>query len=267
MNTFLAQATRKESVESSGTASAESIQLLCPIYNEGDNVISLYRTLREEGVPFDSLTFVYDFDGDNTLPFIAKLKAEDDRVRAEKQNYGKGVINALRWGFHHVGPGPVIVLMGDNSDKLSVVPRMLELWQGGATVVSASRYMKGGKQHGGGLLKSTMSRTAGLSLKICGFPTSDPTNNFKLYDGTWLKQQQVESVGGFEVALELCYKAYRDGRKIVETPTEWFDRTQGESRFQMRKWIPKYLAWYFRTLGVLLFGNRRKTSASSATRG
>lgn len=239
------------------------IQLLCPIYNEGDNVLKLYHSLREEAVPFDSLKFVYDFDGDTTLPFIAELTVKDSRVSAEKNTYGKGVIHALRWGFHHVEPGPVIVLMGDNSDKLSIIPTMLEMWKKGAIVVSASRYMKGGKQHGGGLLKSTMSRVAGLSLKICGFPTADPTNNFKLYDGTWLKAQQIESVGGFEVALELCYKAYCDEKKIVETPTEWFDRTQGESRFQFRKWLPKYMNWYFRTLSALIFGYPKTSKPSS----
>lgn len=234
------------------------IQLLVPIYNEGENVVQLYSTLEKEGVPFDTLKFVYDFDGDITLPFIAKLSEKDARVFAEKNEYGRGVINALRWGFAHAEPGPVIVMMGDNSDKLSIVPEMLRLWKDGATVVSPSRYMRGGKQHGGGIVKSLMSRTAGVSLKMMGFPTADPTNNFKLYDGKWLKRQKIESVGGFEVALELCYKAYVDGVKIVETPTEWFDRTQGESRFQFRKWLPKYLDWYFKTVSALLFGKKRK---------
>ena len=39
--------------------------------------------------------------------------------------YGPGVIRALRIGFERAEPGPVIVLMGDLSDKLSIVPEML----------------------------------------------------------------------------------------------------------------------------------------------
>jgi hypothetical protein len=31
---------------------------------------------------------------------------------------------------------------------------------------------------------------------------------------------------------------------IAETPTTWRDRTAGESRFQLKKWLPKYLYWY-----------------------
>lgn len=226
----------------------EKVQFLVPIYNEGENVRFLYDNLVAEEAPFDTLKFIYDIDTDTSLPFIKEISQKDPRVIAEKNEYGKGVIKALSWGFAHVENGPVIVLMGDNSDKLSIIPEMLKLWREGATIVNPSRYMKGGKQHGGGFLKSTLSSLAGRSLKLIGFPTADPTNNFKLYDGAWLREQKIESTGGFEVALELCYKAYAQGKLICELPTEWFDRTQGESRFQFRKWLPKYLRWYLRAV-------------------
>jgi len=229
-----------------------SIQIVVPIYNEGDNVVRLADELRSAGVAFDSLRFVYDFDGDTTLPFIAQLRSKDDRITADKNCFGRGVINALRWGFAHASDGPVIVVMGDNSDKLSIIPEMVALWENGATVVSPSRYMAGGEQHGGGFIKSGMSRIAGRSLKIFGFPTADATNNFKLYDGAWLREQKIESVGGFEVALELCFKAFDQGKTIVELPTVWRDRTQGESRFKILAWTPKYLRWYFMILGSLI---------------
>lgn len=226
-------------------------QIVVPIYNEGENVVRLVDDLKSAGIAFDSLKFVYDFDGDTTLPFIERLRAENERICAEKNCYGRGVINALRWGFSHSEPGPVIVVMGDNSDKLSIIPEMIDLWKQGATIVSPSRYMRGGEQHGGGLVKSSMSRIAGVSLRICGFPTADATNNFKLYDGEWLSRQPIESTGGFEVALELCYRAYCDGRVIRELPTVWRDRTMGESRFKIAAWTPKYLKWYFRILAEI----------------
>jgi dolichol-phosphate mannosyltransferase len=231
---------------------AGPVQILVPIYNEGENVVVLHERLQAEGVPFDRLRFVYDRDDETALPYVAKLRAADPRVEALKNAYGPGVIRALRFGFDHVEPGPVIVLMGDLSDKLSIIPDMLELWRGGATVVSPSRYMPGGIQHGGGLVKAGLSRLAGKSLGWLGFPTSDPTNNFKLYDGEWLRRQQVESEGGFEVALELCYKAYAQREPIRQLPTEWFDRTSGESRFRLRAWLPRYLRWWLRAAGSVL---------------
>jgi len=91
----------------------------------------------------------------------------------------------------------------------------------------------------------------GKSLHLVGFPTSDPTNNFKLYDGVWLGRQGIESTGGFEVGLELCYKAFAQGERIAELPTAWYDRTDGESRFNMRAWIPRYLRWYLRSVWAL----------------
>jgi hypothetical protein len=207
--------------------------------------------LRDAQVPFDSIKFVYDFDEDTTLPFLRRLERADPRVVAEKNEFGRGAVNALRWGFSQCGPGAVVVLMCDLSDKLTIVPDMLRLWREGATLVAPSRYMPGGKQHGGGLVKSTLSRVAGRSLHWFGFPICDPTNNFKLYDGDWLRSQRIESVGGFEVALELAYKAFRDGRRIVELPTEWRDRTSGESKFRLLQWLPQYLKWYLRALLAL----------------
>ena len=53
------------------------------------------------------------------------------------------------------------------TSRRSSIP-MVELARGGADVVSASRYMKGGHQVGGPLLKRLMSRTAGLTLHWFG---------------------------------------------------------------------------------------------------
>ncbi|MBP9837303.1 MAG: glycosyltransferase [Proteobacteria bacterium] len=234
------------------TQTTAKTQLLVPIYNEGENVLKLYQELVAAKVEFDELKFVYDYDGDSTLPFIAELQQKDGRVVADKNCFGRGVINALTWGFAHCSPGPVIVIMGDNSDKLEVIPAMVELWKNGTSVVCPSRYMKGGKQHGGGLIKSNMSRIACISLRLLGFPTTDATNNFKLYDGAWLKKQKIESIGGFEVAIELCYLAYMQGLVINELPSEWRDRTQGKSNFKLMAWTPKYLYWYLKILAEII---------------
>ena len=232
---------------------SNQIQIIVPIYNEGKNVITLHQTLQKEKVEYDSLKFVYDLDTDTSLPFIAELSAADNRVFAEKNQYGRGVVNAMKWAFAHSKPGPVIVMMGDNSDKLSIVPEMIKMWQEGSILVSPSRYMPGGIQHGGPWLKTLMSKTAGKFIGLLGFPTSDPTNNFKLYDGLWLASQKIESVGGFEIALELCYKAHATNKKITQLPTEWFDRTEGQSNFKLWKWLPKYLKWYFLALKSVLY--------------
>ena len=237
--------------ETAGLSDGNAVQIVVPIYNEGENVKVLYSALLRDEVLFDSLSFIYDRDDETALPFIKAISEKDRRVGAEKNGLTPGVLNALRWGFSKAKPGPVIVIMGDNSDKLSIVPGMIDLWKQGAAIVSPSRYMPGGKQHGGPPLKTLLSKTAGKSLKLFGFPTSDATNNFKLYDGTWVAQQQIESKGGFEVALELCCKAFEQDRLIEEVPTEWFDREAGKSKFKLFSWLPRYLGWYFRALAAI----------------
>jgi hypothetical protein len=59
---------------------------------------------------------------------------------------------------------------------------------------------------------------------------------------------EVESRGGFEIGLELTVKAYLAGRLVTEVPSAWTDRSGGESKFQLRQWLPLYLRWYLYTL-------------------
>ncbi len=243
---------------SESDSSQFTVQLMAPVYNEGSQVRTLYETLLETDAPFDSLAFIYDFDGDTSLPYIEELTKRDPRVRAEKNNFGKGVVNALSWGFSIAKPGPLIVVMADNSDKLSIIPELISLWKEGATVVAPSRYIKGGKQHGGPVLKKFLSSLSGRVLKLLGFPTSDPTNNYKLYDGEWVRGQKIESTGGFEIALELTGKAFFEEKTIKEVPTEWWDRTDGESKFKMWAWIPKYLRWYLPLVFLTPFLNLKR---------
>jgi glycosyltransferase involved in cell wall biosynthesis len=216
-----------------------------PVYNEAENFPCLLAEIEKHiPRPFTMLV-VYDFDADTTVPVAQSLAATRPWLRLLKNELGRGVVYAIKAGFAAVGAGPALVVMADLSDDLAVVPRMLDLYAQGNRIVCASRYMRGGKQLGGPWLKRTMSRVAGLSLRyFAGFPTHDATNNFRLYDAALVNELGIESTGGFELALELTAKAFRRGVRIAETPTTWRDRTSGASRFQLRRWLPKYLYWY-----------------------
>jgi hypothetical protein len=143
---------------------------------------------------------------------------------------------------------------------------MVALAEGGADVVSASRYMRGGHQQGGPLLKRLMSRTAGLTLHwFAGVPTHDPTNNFKLYSRRFLDSITIQSTAGFELALELTVKATLAGRKVAEVPTTWRDRTAGKSNFKLRQWLPNYLYWYRVAFRGRWFGRKASSSPDQGT--
>jgi hypothetical protein len=90
-----------------------------------------------------------------------------------------------------------------------------------------------------------MSRTAGRSLGIIGrVGTSDATNSFKAYSTSFVREVDIHSRSGFEIGLELTAKARRLRRPVAEISTIWLDRTAGESNFDLKTWLPKYLRWY-----------------------
>jgi dolichol-phosphate mannosyltransferase len=231
---------------------APSLSIVVPVYNEGENVVPTLRGVIEKTHtrPLEVI-IVHDFDEDTTVPVVERLRAEMPELRLHKNTLGRGVLNAIKSGLAAAGAPYVLVTMGDGSDDPNDIDSMVELARGGADVVAGSRYMRGGRQVGGPLLKRSMSRAAGLSLHwLGGLPIHDATSNFRLYSRRLLDQVTIESTGGFELGIELTVKAYLLGMRVAEVPTTWRDRTAGQSRFKLWKWLPRYLYWYRRGLGA-----------------
>ena len=227
----------------------ETLSLIVPVFNEAENFPALLAEI-EHRIPQPFVLYVvYDFDEDTTIPVARKLAEDRPWLRLIKNRQERGVVSAIRTGFQEVGTGPALVIMADLSDDLRIVPTLLDLYRRGNRIVCPSRYMRGGRQIGGPRLKRLLSSAAGRSLRLLArFPTHDATNNFRLYDAALVNELGIESTGGFELALELTAKAFHRGVQIAEVPTTWRDRTAGESRFRIMKWLPKYLFWYFYAL-------------------
>jgi len=243
-----------------------NLNIIVPVYNEGENINHLYKSLCD-ALDKKSLNssdtysiswkayIIYDFAQDTTVPFIKALQMNDSRIVPTPQTLGKGALNALKHGFSIVHDDAVIVVMGDCSDDLTTIPRMIHEIESGATIVTSSRFIKGGRYFGGNYFKKCLSRTAGMILSLFGIGTNDPTNNFKMYSGKWIKSQKIESQGGFEIALELIVKAALTKKKIVEIPGIWKDRTIGESKFDVKKLLPHYIRWFLFFIRSKIFRN------------
>lgn len=218
--------------------------IVIPVYNEADNIEKTLATIRSRICEPMKIYIVYDFDEDDTLPVVRQFM-EDGWDICLINNHVGGVVSALKLGLRSVQEEFVLVVMADMSDDLAVVDKMIQKMEQGNDVVCGSRYMPGGKQIGGPLIKKTLSRMAGVSLKhLTGIPTHDITNSFKLYRRTVLDQFDLESNGGFEIGMEIVVKSYICGNRIAEIPSTWRDRTSGVSRFRVAKWLPNYLRWY-----------------------
>jgi hypothetical protein len=153
--------------------------------------------------------------------------------------------------------------MADGSDDPRQIDDLVRLVERGVVVAAASRYMPGGQQVGGPLLKSTMSRLAGRSLAILArVGTRDATNSFKAYSTDFVREVGIDSRAGFEIGLELTAKARRLRRPVAELPTIWLDRSYGASNFKIKEWLPKYLAWYRMAFGPPLTVEELRTKSS-----
>ncbi|HEY5934385.1 MAG TPA: glycosyltransferase [Kofleriaceae bacterium] len=221
--------------------------IVLPVFHEGDNIGPFCRKARLELPANYELLICYDMDEDSTLPALAALAPDEkpDLIRLVKNDLGPGVRYAIEAGMRAATAPVVLVMMADLSDDFRRVEEMISHVEAGADVSCASRYSKGGEQIGGPWLKGKLSRLAGWSLHHgAGLPTLDPTNSFKAYRRAYLERTRIDSTAGFSLGLELTVKAHFGGGRVTEVPASWYDRTAGESRFQLRKWLPQYLRWY-----------------------
>lgn len=223
--------------------------VIIPAYNEGANFLKTIQDLTKLYGDTISVLVVVDFAEDSTISHFNNIE-KPDSYKLVIQNYGPGPANAIRYGIDQARTTCVTVMMADGSDDIRAISELSNLVSRGVAVACASRYMSGGQQIGGQRFKKYLSRSAGKSLfMLAGIGTHDPTNSFKSYSRDFLVQVGIESRSGFEIGIELVAKAHRLRLPVAEIPTIWLDRTIGESRFQVAKWAPKYLRWYFFCFG------------------
>lgn len=235
------------------------LTVVVPVYNEGANIARWYGEAMRYLPPGTTVRVVYDFEEDDTLPVVRDLQKEGAPI-SPLRNAGKGVLSAIVTGLRSASEGPVLVSMADLSDDFSALPRMIDAYRAGAEVVVASRYARGGRQIGGPWLKGQLARWGGRTLRwLAGFPVSDATNSYRLYDADLVRRTRIESTGGFEVGFEITLKAWMAGAAIAEVPATWRDRTQGKSRFDLRRWLPRYARLWLAAMrhGVALRLGRR----------
>jgi glycosyltransferase involved in cell wall biosynthesis len=237
------------------------VSVVIPVYNEGEGAVRhLERILREVLLPAEILV-VHDMPEDTTVPYARELARRDPRVRTVLNTYGPGPANAIRFGINAARAPVAVVTMADGCDDPRQIDDLARLVDRGVVVAAASRYMPGGQQVGGPRLKQMASRWAGRSLRLLArVGTRDATNSFKAYDTGFVREVGIESRTGFEIGIELTAKATRLRRPVAEIPTIWLDRQLGESRFDVGRFLPSYLRWYFFAFG------RRLTVADLADR-
>jgi glycosyltransferase involved in cell wall biosynthesis len=222
-----------------------AVSVVIPAYHEDEGIQRVLDRLLDAITIDVEVLVVVDDAADPTVAAVADHVGRDPRVRTLVNTYGRGPANAIRYGIDAARMPVVVVTMADGSDDPRLIDPLVRLVERGVVIAAASRYSPGGQQVGGPMLKGLISRAAGRSLgTFARVGTDDATNSFKAFDTAFVREVGIHSRSGFEIGLELTAKARRLRRPVAELPTIWLDRTIGESSFDMKAWIPKYLRWY-----------------------
>lgn len=220
------------------------ISIVVPVYNEGANITLFLQMLKKSLKIKHEVLIIFDFDQDNTVPIAKKLEKKSTNIRLIK-NMDRGIINACKTGFLKAKGNFIVVMPADLTDDPNTINNMYKEALKGFDIICATRYSHGGKQIGGKLLKTTLTRLAGMATPfLLNIPTSDLTNGYKMYRKTVLQKIDIQSKGGWEFAMEILIKAHLLGFKITETPSVWKERISGKSKFKLFKWLPRYIYWY-----------------------
>jgi dolichol-phosphate mannosyltransferase len=239
------------------TGEVPRVSVVVPAYNEGERVLPvLDRVFEAVHLPCEVLVVV-DTPHDATVPVVDEYSLKEPRLRCLVNTYGPGPANAIRFGIAAAAAPVAVVTMADGCDDPRQIDDLARLVDRGVAVAVASRYMPGGQQVGGPVLKGLLSKTAGRSLRLLAhIGTRDATNSFKAYSTEFVRSVGIDSRGGFEIGIELTAKARRMRMPVAEIPTIWLDRQAGVSNFRVAKWIPGYLRWYRFAFGPRLTGEQ-----------
>lgn len=225
------------------------LSIVIPVYHEENNIVKVLDRIESSVKTPHEILIIYDSKSDPTYPvvdeLIKKRKKRNVLLVNSSVGNGRGVMNAIKTGLKKAKGEAMVVTMADLCDDISQIDTMNRFIEEGYDIVCASRYMKGGRKIGGPILKTLLSKAAGLTLYyFFHVSTHDATNAFKMYRKKIFNNIKIESTGGFEYSLEIVLKAHKLGYKIREIPTVWRDREAGKSNFKLVKWLPNYINSY-----------------------
>ena len=220
------------------------LDIIIPVYNEGDNILSVLEALRSSVKTSYRVFICYDFDEDDTLPVVR----DHDNYLVDiclAKNELEGVHGAVLTGFEASTAPAVLVLPADDDYNAGIIDQMFSLFMQGCEIVIASRFTKSSGIVDYPLLKGLLVRSASFTLYyLARVPTRDSTNGMRLFSRKVLDRIEIQSTEGFVYSIELLVKCHRLSWHVGEVPAKWFERKAGRSRFRILDWVPAYLHWY-----------------------
>ena len=190
---------------------------------------------------------VDDGSPDGTGALVDEIAAVNSRVhaihRARKLGLGTAYLAGFRWALERDYEF-VFEMDADFSHDPAHLPQFLEAARD-ADLVLGSRY-----RHGKvtvvnwPISRLILSYSANLYARaVTGLPLFDSTGGFKCFRRRVLEAIDLAAVrsNGYAFQIEMSFRAWQKGFRIVELPIVFTDRTEGESK--MNKGIVREAVW------------------------
>lgn len=207
-----------------------------PTYNECENIDPVVRAIVAQAPDIDVL-IVDDNSPDGTGAIADALASEmQGRVhvmhRAGKQGLGTAYVCAFRWALKR-GYRYVFEMDADFSHDPKDLVRLRSAVEQGGDVAVGSRWVRGGGTRNWSVVRTLISRGGSFYARtILGMPVYDLTSGFKCFRRRVLETLDLGGVAsnGYAFQVEMNYRCYETGFRIVEVPITFVDRRVGSSK-------------------------------------
>ncbi|GIU83280.1 MAG: polyprenol monophosphomannose synthase [Acidimicrobiales bacterium] len=213
--------------------------IVLPTYKEEENIAEIIPAILRS-VPEGSVLVVDDGSPDQTAKIALRLADEDERVhviqRRCKLGLGSAYLVGFEWGLQR-GFDVLVEMDSDFSHDPLELPNLLAEVESGADLVIGSRYVPGGSIPDWTWFREQLSRWGNRYASMAlSMPVRDSTSGFRAYRADALRELDLGTVRaeGYGFQIEMAYRVYRNGRKVVEVPIAFTDRVKGTSKMSGR---------------------------------
>ncbi len=233
---------------------SERALVIVPTYNERANIAKLVESVLAQDRRLDVLV-VDDGSPDGTGEIVDEIHASEPRVnvihRPSKLGLGTAYIAGFQWAIE-AGYAYVLEMDADFSHDPGHIPAFLGAIEG-ADVVLGSRYRNGKVTVvNWPMTRLMLSYSANLYARaVTGLPLFDATGGFKCFRREVLEAIDLTAVksNGYAFQIEMSFRAWKRGFRIVEIPIVFTDRSEGESKMSRRiireaVWMVWRLRWW-----------------------
>jgi dolichol-phosphate mannosyltransferase len=221
------------------------LSVVIPAHNEA---LTVEATLRDVTARLDEheidyeVVVVDDASGDGTADVVARVAAENARVRCIRNPYPNGFGYAVRAGLDAFRGDAVAIVMADGSDDAADLVLYYRVLEAGYDCAFGSRFMPGATVSDYPRTKLVVNRLVNFGIRtLFQHGYNDTTNAFKAYRREVIEQAGPFLSPHFNLTVELPLKAIVRGFSYAIVPTSWRNRKAGESKLALQEMGSRYL--------------------------